>query len=78
MPTDASNPDSVKALFDKIESAYGRIDVIFNNAGMGAPTIPMDEITFEYQGNPAGISVEITPADFCEEVLEVVAPKTMY
>ncbi|MEN9587468.1 MAG: hypothetical protein RIT15_1043 [Pseudomonadota bacterium] len=55
--TDASNPDSVKALFEKIESTYGRIDVIFNNAGMGAPTIPMDEITFEQWSAVVGINL---------------------
>ena len=55
--TDASNPDSVKVLFDKIEGTYGRIDVIFNNAGMGAPTIPMDEITFEQWSSVVGINL---------------------
>ncbi len=57
VPTDASNPDSVNALFAKIESTYGRIDVIFNNAGMGAPTIPMDEITFDQWSAVVGINL---------------------
>jgi NAD(P)-dependent dehydrogenase (short-subunit alcohol dehydrogenase family) len=55
--TDASNPDSVNALFAKIEATYGRIDVIFNNAGMGAPAIPMDEITFEQWSSVVGINL---------------------
>src|SRR3954466_8587643 len=47
VPTDISNPDSVAALFAKIEKEFGRLDVLFNNAGRNAPAIPMEELTFE-------------------------------
>jgi NAD(P)-dependent dehydrogenase (short-subunit alcohol dehydrogenase family) len=47
VPADVSNPDSVKNLFAKIRDAFGRLDVLFNNAGIGAPGVPMDELTFE-------------------------------
>ena len=47
VPTDVGNPDSVRALFDKVVAAYGRLDVIFNNAGSGAPAVPVEELTFE-------------------------------
>ena len=54
---DVSQPDSVAALFDKIKSAYGRLDVLFNNAGAGAPAIPMDELTFEQWNNVVGANL---------------------
>jgi NAD(P)-dependent dehydrogenase (short-subunit alcohol dehydrogenase family) len=47
VPTDVADPASVKALFAEVERRYGRLDVLFNNAGVGAPAIPMDELTFE-------------------------------
>jgi NAD(P)-dependent dehydrogenase (short-subunit alcohol dehydrogenase family) len=47
VPTDATDPAAVKALFEATRAKFGRLDVLFNNAGTGAPTIPMDELTFE-------------------------------
>ena len=46
VPTDIGDPASVAALFDKTKEAFGRLDVLFNNAGMGAPAVPLEEITF--------------------------------
>jgi len=43
--TDVSSPDSVRELFAAVEATHGRLDVLFNNAGMGAPAIPMDQLT---------------------------------
>jgi NAD(P)-dependent dehydrogenase (short-subunit alcohol dehydrogenase family) len=45
VPTDVGDPASVRALFAKTEEAFGRLDVLFNNAGIGAPGIPMEELT---------------------------------
>jgi len=45
--TDVCNPASVKALFDKTVATFGRLDVIFNNAGIGAPPVLLEDITFE-------------------------------
>jgi NAD(P)-dependent dehydrogenase (short-subunit alcohol dehydrogenase family) len=45
VPTDAADPDAVRALFDRVEKRFGRLDVLFNNAGTGAPPVPMDELT---------------------------------
>jgi NAD(P)-dependent dehydrogenase (short-subunit alcohol dehydrogenase family) len=47
VPTDVTDPASVKALFAAVKEAFGRLDVIFNNAGMGAPAIPMEDLTVE-------------------------------
>ncbi|QJR09453.1 3-phenylpropionate-dihydrodiol/cinnamic acid-dihydrodiol dehydrogenase [Usitatibacter rugosus] len=44
---DVGNPADVKALFDATVKAFGRLDVLFNNAGQGAPAIPMEELTYE-------------------------------
>jgi NAD(P)-dependent dehydrogenase (short-subunit alcohol dehydrogenase family) len=46
--TDVSNPQSVAALFDRVKTEYGRLDVVFNNAGTGAPgTVLMEDLSFE-------------------------------
>lgn len=45
--TDVSNPDSVHSLFTRIEECFGRIDVVFNNAGTNAPSLTPDELTVE-------------------------------
>jgi NAD(P)-dependent dehydrogenase (short-subunit alcohol dehydrogenase family) len=45
--TDVTDPASVKALFAATKKAFGRLDVLFNNAGTGAPPIPMEDLTVE-------------------------------
>jgi NAD(P)-dependent dehydrogenase (short-subunit alcohol dehydrogenase family) len=45
--TDVGDPASVKALFGKCLSTFGRLDLLFNNAGTGAPGIPMEDLTYE-------------------------------
>ena len=47
VPTDVTDPDAVRALFAQTTENFGRLDVLFNNAGSGAPAIPMDELTVE-------------------------------
>src|SRR4051794_37383088 len=45
--TDVTNASSVKALFAKVKQTFGRLDLLFNNAGIGAPAIPLEELTLE-------------------------------
>jgi NAD(P)-dependent dehydrogenase (short-subunit alcohol dehydrogenase family) len=47
VPTDVSNPESVRALFAKTKEKFGRLDVLFNNAGVNAPGIPLEDLTYE-------------------------------
>jgi len=47
VPTDVASPESVRALFETTRDRFGRLDVLFNNAGVGAPAVPLDELTVE-------------------------------
>jgi NAD(P)-dependent dehydrogenase (short-subunit alcohol dehydrogenase family) len=47
LPADITKPDQVKQVFSKTHSTWGRLDVLFNNAGMGAPAVPMEELPLE-------------------------------
>ena len=47
VPTDVGDPKSVAELFAKTKARFGRLDVLFNNAGTGAPAIPMEDLTLE-------------------------------
>jgi NAD(P)-dependent dehydrogenase (short-subunit alcohol dehydrogenase family) len=47
LPADLTKPENVKALFARVKDSWGRLDVLFNNAGMGAPAIPMEDLTYE-------------------------------
>ena len=47
VPTDVTDPASVRELFDRTHARFGRLDLLFNNAGVGAPGVPLDELTVE-------------------------------
>jgi NAD(P)-dependent dehydrogenase (short-subunit alcohol dehydrogenase family) len=47
VPTDMTDPASVTALFDTTVKTFGRVDLLFNNAGIGAPAVPIDELPLE-------------------------------
>src|SRR3982074_248566 len=48
---DMTNPGSIAALFAKVMDTYGRLDVLFHNAGMGAPPVPFEDLSLaEWQG----------------------------
>jgi NAD(P)-dependent dehydrogenase (short-subunit alcohol dehydrogenase family) len=47
VPTDVADPASVKALFAKTKETYGRLDLLFNNAGIGAPAMPIEDLPLD-------------------------------
>jgi len=47
VPTDVTDPESVRFLLSEVRRACGRLDLLFNNAGIGAPAVPLDELTVE-------------------------------
>jgi len=47
VPTDVSDPESIRALFAKTKYTFGRLDLLFNNAGIGAPPVPLEDLPFE-------------------------------
>jgi NAD(P)-dependent dehydrogenase (short-subunit alcohol dehydrogenase family) len=57
LPTDVADPASVKALFAKTKEAFGRLDVLFNNAGINAPGIPLEELSVEQWKNVVDINL---------------------
>ncbi|WP_374378769.1 SDR family oxidoreductase [Dongia sp.] len=62
---DISDPAAVVAAFDKVKAAWGRLDVLVNNAGVGAPAIPMEELTPEHWH--AVVASNLTGAFFCTQ-----------
>jgi NAD(P)-dependent dehydrogenase (short-subunit alcohol dehydrogenase family) len=65
VPADVSNPQAVADLFEKAKKQFGRLDVLFNNAGMGAPAVPMDELSFEQWS--AVVGVNLTGSFLCAQ-----------
>ena len=47
VPTDVSDPESIRALFARTKDTFGRLDLLFNNAGIGAPAMPLEDLPFE-------------------------------
>jgi NAD(P)-dependent dehydrogenase (short-subunit alcohol dehydrogenase family) len=65
VPTDVSKPDDVRALFARVKERFGFLDLLFNNAGMGAPNVPMEDLTFEQWSTVVGVN--LTGAFLCAQ-----------
>jgi NAD(P)-dependent dehydrogenase (short-subunit alcohol dehydrogenase family) len=57
VPADVSQPAAVRALFAKTKETFGRLDLLFNNAGMGAPAVPIEELTWEQWSAVVGVNL---------------------
>ena len=62
-PADVSDPASVEALFAKTKEAFGRLDFLFNNAGVNAPGVPLEDLTVEQWRNV--VDVNLTGVFLC-------------
>jgi NAD(P)-dependent dehydrogenase (short-subunit alcohol dehydrogenase family) len=65
IPTDVTDPESVRALFARIRGVFGRLDVLFNNAGTGAPPVPFEDLTLDQWDRV--VSVNLTGAFLCAQ-----------
>ena len=65
VPTDVSDPDSVAALFARIQAHFGRLDVLFNNAGTGAPPVPLEDL--DLKAWKRVVDVNLTGAFLCTQ-----------
>jgi len=63
VPTDVTDPESVRALFETTKHAFGRLDLLFNNAGTGAPAVPLEDLTVEEWRRV--VDVNLTGAFLC-------------
>ena len=73
--TDVGNPESVRNLFAKTKQKFGRLDVLFNNAGTGAPAIPLEELTFEQWKSV--VDINLTGAFLCtQEAIRIMKAQT--
>jgi NAD(P)-dependent dehydrogenase (short-subunit alcohol dehydrogenase family) len=60
VPTDVSDPDSVKALFGRIRDTFGRLDLLFNNAGVFTASVPLEDLPFDTW--KAAVDINLTGA----------------
>ena len=65
IPTDVSDPDSVRELFKQTKKTFGRLDLLFNNAGIGAPPVPLEDLTYEQW--KAVLDVNLTGSFLCTQ-----------
>jgi NAD(P)-dependent dehydrogenase (short-subunit alcohol dehydrogenase family) len=71
VPTDVGDPESVRALFAKTKDTFGRLDLLFNNAGIGAPPVPMEELPFEKW--KAVVDINLTGSFVCtQEAIKIM------
>jgi NAD(P)-dependent dehydrogenase (short-subunit alcohol dehydrogenase family) len=65
VPTDVRDPVSVRALFEKTKEVFGRLDLLFNNAGISDPAVPLEELTYEHW--KASVDTNLTGAFLCAQ-----------
>jgi len=74
-PTDVANPVAVRELFAKTREAFGRLDLLFNNAGVSGRAVPLDELEFEYWKKI--VDTNLTGAFLCtQEAFKIMKSQT--
>ena len=75
IPADVSKPVEVKSLFASVAEEFGRLDLLFNNAGAGTPPIPIEDLTFEQWS--AVVGVNLTGSFLCaQEAIRIMKAQT--
>lgn len=75
VPTDVADAAAVRALFDQVTEKFGRVDLLFNNAGRGAPPVPLDELTDDQWRSV--VDVNLSGAFYClREAFRVMKRQT--
>jgi NAD(P)-dependent dehydrogenase (short-subunit alcohol dehydrogenase family) len=75
VPADVGDPTSVKSLFAQTKERFGRLDVLFNNAGIGLPAVPIEDLTFEQWQSIVGAN--LTGAFLCtQEAVRLMKAQT--
>jgi NAD(P)-dependent dehydrogenase (short-subunit alcohol dehydrogenase family) len=75
VPTDVGDAASVRTLFARTMERFGRLDLLFNNAGTGAPGIPLEDLTFEQWQNV--VNVNLTGVFLCtQEAIRIMKAQT--
>ena len=75
VPTDVKDPDSVRALFATTKTRFGRLDLLFNNAGIGTPPIPIEDLPFDQW--KAVVDTNLNGAFLCtQEAIRIMKAQT--
>jgi NAD(P)-dependent dehydrogenase (short-subunit alcohol dehydrogenase family) len=75
VPSDVGDPASVRELFARTKREFGRLDVLFNNAGIGAPPVPMEDLTYEQW--KAVVDTNLTGTFLCtQEAIKIMKDQT--
>ncbi len=75
VPTDVSDPASVRRLFDRVREAFGRLDLLFNNAGVFVPGASLEEVPLEHW--KASVDINLTGAFLCtQEAFKIMKNQT--
>ncbi len=65
LPADVTDPTAVRGVFDRVADAWGRLDVLFNNAGVNAPSVPIEDLTVEQWHSV--VNVNLTGVFLCTQ-----------
>jgi len=75
VPTDVAEPESVRNLFARTRERFGRLDVLFNNAGTGTPPVPIEDLTYEQWRR--AVDTNLTGAFLCtQEAVRMMKAQT--